>query len=32
MKYALVVLATLGVLLLLALVFPYTGLYDVAAD
>ena len=32
MKYALVVLATLGSLLLLALVFPYTGLYDVAAD
>ncbi len=32
MKYALVVLATLAALLLLALVFPYTGLYDVAAD
>jgi mono/diheme cytochrome c family protein len=32
MKYALVVLATLGSLLLLALLFPYTGLYDVAAD
>jgi mono/diheme cytochrome c family protein len=32
MKYALVVLATLAVLGLLALVFPYTGLYDVAAD
>ena len=31
MRYALVVLATLAVLGLLALVFPYTGLYNVAA-
>lgn len=31
MKYALTVLATLVVLLLLALVFPYTGIYNVAA-
>lgn len=32
MKYALTVLATLAVLGLLALVFPYTGFYNVAAD
>ena len=32
MKYALTVLGTLAVLGLLALVFPYTGIYNVAAD
>ena len=31
MKYALVVLATLAALLLIALIFPYTGIYNVSA-